>query len=115
MEMPRRRRVCASCSGRVHARELLGVEQAFLAVNVADIAYHMLVNSCCSSSFCCQVNERCKRQRVCPYCGEYNGTVKKTTGALKIIHDKYTKVRGVGEGGVEEGKRGGGQEDGRGA
>lgn len=37
------------------------------------------------------------------------------TGALKIIHDKYTKVRGVGEGGVKEGKRGGGQEDGRGA
>lgn len=59
----------------------------------------MLVNSCCSSSFYCQVNERCKRQRVCPYCGEYNGTVKKTTGALKIIHDKYTKVRGAGEGG----------------
>ncbi|KAG1663389.1 hypothetical protein FOA52_011666 [Chlamydomonas sp. UWO 241] len=37
------------------------------------------------------VNERCKRQRVCPYCGAYNGTVKKTTGALKIIHDKYAK------------------------
>ena len=85
----------------------MGVEQAFLAVNVADTAYHMLVNSCCSSSFCCQVNERCKRQRVCPYCGEYNGTVKKTTGALKIIHDKYTKVRCTGEGGgngAREGK-----------
>ncbi|GAX79763.1 hypothetical protein CEUSTIGMA_g7204.t1 [Chlamydomonas eustigma] len=38
-----------------------------------------------------KVNERCKRQKVCPYCGSYNGTVKKTTGALKIIHDKYNK------------------------
>ena len=23
-----------------------------------------------------KVNERCKRQRACPYCGAYNGTVK---------------------------------------
>ncbi len=38
-----------------------------------------------------KVNERCKRQRVCPYCGAFNGTVKKTTGALKIIHEKYSK------------------------
>eukprot|EP00798_Chlamydomonas_sp_ICE-L_P002153 gene2153-18203_t len=38
-----------------------------------------------------KVLDRCKRTKLCPYCGESNLTVKKTTGALKLIHDKYNK------------------------
>ncbi|KAJ9527506.1 hypothetical protein QJQ45_025764, partial [Haematococcus lacustris] len=39
------------------------------------------------------VIELCKRQKLCTYCGNYNGTVKKTTGALKIIHERYDKKK----------------------
>lgn len=35
--------------------------------------------------------ETCKRTKACHYCGEANGTVKKTTGSLKIIHEVYAK------------------------
>ncbi|GIL99158.1 hypothetical protein Vretimale_4372 [Volvox reticuliferus] len=38
-----------------------------------------------------KLNERCKRQKNCPHCGEYNATVKKATGALKIVHERFTK------------------------
>lgn len=37
------------------------------------------------------VLDRTKRVRICPWCGESNGNVKKTAGALKIVHDKYSK------------------------
>eukprot|EP00197_Chlamydomonas_leiostraca_P012021 CAMPEP_0202861128 /NCGR_PEP_ID=MMETSP1391-20130828/2625_1 /ASSEMBLY_ACC=CAM_ASM_000867 /TAXON_ID=1034604 /ORGANISM="Chlamydomonas leiostraca, Strain SAG 11-49" /LENGTH=1424 /DNA_ID=CAMNT_0049540457 /DNA_START=102 /DNA_END=4376 /DNA_ORIENTATION=+ len=40
-----------------------------------------------------KVIDRCKRQRFCPYCGQFNGTVKKTTGALKIVHEKYDRKK----------------------
>ena len=38
-----------------------------------------------------KVIEKCKKSRLCPYCGAVNGTVKKITGAptLKIVHEKY--------------------------
>ena len=39
-----------------------------------------------------QVVERCKRVRVCPHCGDLNGTVKKAPASLKIVHDKYSKT-----------------------
>ena len=35
-----------------------------------------------------QVNQLCRKVLVCPYCGEFNGTVKKV-GALKIVHEKF--------------------------
>jgi len=38
-----------------------------------------------------KLSERCKRQKICPSCGAYNGVVKKATGSLKIVHDKYSK------------------------
>ncbi|PNW84960.1 hypothetical protein CHLRE_03g165750v5 [Chlamydomonas reinhardtii] len=38
-----------------------------------------------------KLNDRCKRQRNCPYCGEYNATVKKASGALKIVHERFAK------------------------
>ncbi|CAI5461136.1 unnamed protein product [Closterium sp. Yama58-4] len=38
-----------------------------------------------------RVAERCKRTRMCYYCGDHNGTVKKLTGTLKLSHDKYGK------------------------
>jgi len=36
--------------------------------------------------------EKCKKVRICPYCKNYNGTVKKLAGAptLKILHERYT-------------------------
>lgn len=40
-----------------------------------------------------KVNDRCKRQKLCPYCGNFNGTVKKTTGALKIVHERYDRKK----------------------
>lgn len=38
-----------------------------------------------------RVLDRCKKQRVCPHCGEYNGVVKKATGSLKVLHEKFAK------------------------
>ncbi|GBG75764.1 hypothetical protein CBR_g21008 [Chara braunii] len=38
-----------------------------------------------------KVIEKCKRQRMCPYCSSVNGVVKKSSGVMKIIHDKYGK------------------------
>ncbi|MEW5309629.1 MAG: hypothetical protein WDW38_001506 [Sanguina aurantia] len=38
-----------------------------------------------------KVIDRCKRSKQCPHCGEYNGTVKKVSGVLKITHEKYLK------------------------
>lgn len=52
---------------------------------------------CCALTYllpgrsCAQVLDKCKRCRHCPHCGDYNGTVKKATGSLKIIHEKYAK------------------------
>jgi DNA-directed RNA polymerase III subunit RPC1 len=38
-----------------------------------------------------KVLEKCKKNKICPYCHQPNGTVKKITGVstLKIIHEKY--------------------------
>eukprot|EP00879_Flechtneria_rotunda_P021361 GHRR01022515.1.p1 GENE.GHRR01022515.1~~GHRR01022515.1.p1 ORF type:complete len:846 (+),score=303.63 GHRR01022515.1:467-3004(+) len=33
----------------------------------------------------------CKRCKSCHHCGAYNGTVKKATGSLKIVHEAYSK------------------------
>jgi len=38
-----------------------------------------------------RVLDRCKRVRVCPHCGQYNGPVKKTPSSLKVIHDPFYK------------------------
>ncbi|KAF8067125.1 DNA-directed RNA polymerase III subunit RPC1 [Scenedesmus sp. PABB004] len=38
-----------------------------------------------------RVIETCKRARVCHHCGAYNGTVKKASGSLKILHEAYAK------------------------
>uniref|UniRef100_A0A8C4YNB1 DNA-directed RNA polymerase subunit n=1 Tax=Gopherus evgoodei TaxID=1825980 RepID=A0A8C4YNB1_9SAUR len=35
-----------------------------------------------------KVSEKCRKKSTCPYCGAFNGTVKKC-GLLKIIHEKY--------------------------
>uniref|UniRef100_A0A674HBK6 DNA-directed RNA polymerase subunit n=1 Tax=Taeniopygia guttata TaxID=59729 RepID=A0A674HBK6_TAEGU len=35
-----------------------------------------------------KVSEKCRKKTTCPYCGAFNGTVKKC-GLLKIIHEKY--------------------------
>lgn len=35
--------------------------------------------------------DKAKRVKVCPWCGEGNGTVKKCPGSLKILHDRYGK------------------------
>ncbi|DBB09251.1 hypothetical protein WJX82_001205 [Trebouxia sp. C0006] len=35
------------------------------------------------------VGDKCKRCKLCPWCGSVNGTVKKATGSLKYFHDKY--------------------------
>ena len=35
--------------------------------------------------------DRCKRTKICPHCGSFNGTVKKAAYALKIVHEKYSK------------------------
>ena len=43
----------------------------------------------------------CKRCRTCPYCGGYNGVVKKATGSLKIIHERYSKNPGAHQSKVE--------------
>jgi DNA-directed RNA polymerase III subunit RPC1 len=42
--------------------------------------------------------DKCKKMRICPHCGDINGTVKKITGAptLKIVHERY-KVRNIDE------------------
>jgi DNA-directed RNA polymerase III subunit RPC1 len=37
----------------------------------------------------------CKRCRTCPYCAAYNGVVKKASGSLKIIHERYSKNPGA--------------------
>ncbi|KAG2499255.1 hypothetical protein HYH03_002834 [Edaphochlamys debaryana] len=44
-----------------------------------------------------KLNDRCKRQKNCPYCGEYNATVKKASGALKIVHERFAKNLGLFE------------------
>ncbi|CAK0785283.1 hypothetical protein CVIRNUC_008489 [Coccomyxa viridis] len=43
------------------------------------------------------IADRCKRTRVCFSCGAVNGPVKKVTGALKAVHDKYAKALGERE------------------
>ena len=35
--------------------------------------------------------EKCKRCRLCPHCGDYNGSVKRAGQTLKIVHEKYSK------------------------
>ncbi|KAI9752373.1 MAG: hypothetical protein M4579_005644, partial [Chaenotheca gracillima] len=40
------------------------------------------------SQICRKVSDQCKKTKICPHCGEMNGTVKKI-GALKIIHDRF--------------------------
>ena len=35
-----------------------------------------------------RIHERCRKTTLCPYCGSFNGSVKKT-GALKIFHERY--------------------------
>ena len=36
------------------------------------------------------VQDLCRKVKLCPHCGEYNGTIKKVVGqALKVVHDKY--------------------------
>ncbi|KAK9819626.1 hypothetical protein WJX72_000381 [[Myrmecia] bisecta] len=36
-----------------------------------------------------KILDKCKRVKYCAFCGEFNGVVKKATGSLKIIHDKF--------------------------
>lgn len=38
-----------------------------------------------------RVLDTCKKSKVCFYCGETNGVVKKVPGALKVQHDRYGK------------------------
>jgi len=35
--------------------------------------------------------DKCKRCRLCPHCGDYNGAVKRAGQTLKIVHEKYSK------------------------
>jgi DNA-directed RNA polymerase III subunit RPC1 len=35
--------------------------------------------------------DKCKRCRLCPHCGDYNGSVKRAGQTLKIVHEKYSK------------------------
>ena len=39
-----------------------------------------------------KVQDDCKKVKVCPWCQEYNGTVKKVVGqALKVVYDKFNE------------------------
>ncbi|WIA12568.1 hypothetical protein OEZ85_006229 [Tetradesmus obliquus] len=38
-----------------------------------------------------RVIDICKRAKLCHHCGAYNGTVKKASGSLKILHEAYAK------------------------
>jgi len=38
-----------------------------------------------------KLSEKCKRCRVCFYCGAVNGVVKRAGASLKIVHEKYSK------------------------
>lgn len=40
------------------------------------------------ASLSCQITEKTRKPQDCPYCGAYNGPVKKN-GTLKIVHEKY--------------------------
>lgn len=44
-----------------------------------------------------RVLERCKRVKLCPHCGEYNGSVKKTAASLKVIHDPWPSKTEAGK------------------
>ncbi|KAL8202295.1 UNVERIFIED_CONTAM: DNA-directed RNA polymerase III subunit RPC1 [Gekko kuhli] len=41
-----------------------------------------------------KVSEKCRKKNTCPYCGSFNGTVKKC-GLLKIIHEKYKTTKKI--------------------
>ena len=38
-----------------------------------------------------KLTEKCKRCRICPHCGDYNGVTKRAGQTLKIVHEKYSK------------------------
>lgn len=35
-----------------------------------------------------QINDQCKKVKICPYCESVNGTIRKQ-GVLKLVHDKF--------------------------
>jgi len=51
-----------------------------------------------------KVVEKCKKAKLCYYCGATNGTVKKITGAptLKIVHERYKSKTGTRTANEEE-------------
>ena len=38
------------------------------------------------------LKEECRKMKTCVHCGAYNGTVKKGTEGLKIVHAKFAAV-----------------------
>ena len=38
-----------------------------------------------------KLQERCKRFKLCPFCGAEQGIVKRAGTSMKIVHDKYSK------------------------
>ena len=38
-----------------------------------------------------KLSDKCKRCRICPHCGDYNGVTKRAGQTLKIVHEKYSK------------------------
>lgn len=40
------------------------------------------------TQICKKINEKCRKAKLCPWCGALNGQIRKT-GVLKLAHDKY--------------------------
>jgi DNA-directed RNA polymerase III subunit RPC1 len=50
-----------------------------------------------------KLSEKCKRCRVCVYCGCVNGVVKRAGQSLKVVHEKYSKNPDLMEVGLSPG------------
>ena len=82
--------ICKTCS----ALMLKGPDKEAFAKRVR----HPRADALAKTALHKRIVERCKKVSLCPWCGAYNGAVKKVSGAhtLKLVHEKYK-----GKGGAE--------------
>ena len=82
--------ICKTCS----ALMLKGPDKEAFARRVR----HPRADALAKTALHKRIVERCKKVSLCPWCGAYNGAVKKVSGAhtLKLVHERYK-----GKGGAE--------------
>eukprot|EP00117_Sycon_ciliatum_P001892 scpid14119/ scgid7360/ DNA-directed RNA polymerase III subunit RPC1; DNA-directed RNA polymerase III subunit A len=78
--------ICKAC-----ARVLLPPEEHKRMLEMAKRTKH---SSLARRNMQKKLHERCRKIHTCPYCGDFNGVVKRC-GLLKIVHDKYKSTRRV--------------------